>query len=185
MSTKQKISLILFAILLFSSHILYAQKTSKKNKIYEIWVKPVDQSWVIKGYLYSVNATSIKLIDNRILDTTNLITIDSKNIDVIKWRRKGNIKRGLGNGVAGGSIIGILVGLTTDLGSELDSPNPGANISKGIARGAITIGTTIAYGVIVGAIGTGIGSIKKKALINGDMENYAKKLPKLKEICIK
>ena len=183
--TKQKISVILFAILLFSFPILHAQKASKYNKIYDIWVKPMDQSGVIKGYLYSVNGTSINLIDNLSLDTTNLITIASKNIDVIKWRRKGNIKRGLGNGVVGGSIIGILVGLTTDLGSELNSPNPGANISKGIARDAITIGTTIAYGVIVGAIGVGIGSIKKKALINGVLENYAKELPKLKVICIK
>lgn len=100
-STKQKISLILFAILLFSFHILYAQETTKKNEIYKIWVKPVDQSGVIKGYLYSVNGTSIKLIDNKILDTTNLITIDSKNIDVIKWRRNGNIKKGIGYGAAG------------------------------------------------------------------------------------
>ncbi|WP_372768370.1 hypothetical protein [Lutibacter sp.] len=183
--TKQKISVILFAILLFFPPILYAQKASKNNKIYKIWVKPMDKSAVIKGYLYSVNGTSINLIDNLSLDTTNMITIDSKNIDLIKWRREGNVKRGLGKGAIGGALFGIIVGLTADLDPELDSSNPGDIITMGVARGAVTIGTTFTYGVIGGGIGTGIGSIKKKALIKGDVENYAKELPKLKEICIK
>ena len=182
-STKQKISLILFAILLFSFHILYAQETSKKNEIYKIWVKPVDQSGVIKGYLYSVNGTSIKLIDNKILDTTNLITIDSKNIDIIKWRRNGNIKKGIGYGAAGGALIGIIVGLTTDLG--ISENNSGTDVAEVVGRSGLTIGTTIAYGVIGGGLGAAIGSTKKKAFIKGDTENYTKELAKLKEICIK
>ncbi len=183
--TKQKTASILFAILLFSSPIVYAQKTAKVNQIYKIWVKPMDHSAVIKGYLYRVNETSIYLIGLKSLDTTNLINIDSKNIDVIKWRKKGSIKKGLGFGVAGGALIGLIVGLTTDLEDldpQLDSPDP---ITKGVARGALTFGTTIAYGVIGGGIGAGVGSIKKKALIKGDIENYAKELAKLKVICIK
>ena len=173
---------LFFILLAFLFGIqLNAQETSKK--IYKTWVKTMDQSGVIKGYLYSVNETSINLIDNKSLDTTNLITIGSKNIDVISWRRKGNIKRGLGYGAAGGALIGIIVGLTTDL--ELDSQNNGDILAKGVARSAVTIGTTVAYGVICSGLGAGIGSIKKKAFIKGDIENYAKELAKLKEICIK
>ena len=183
--TKQKISVILFAFLLFFPPILYAQKASKNNKIYKIWVKPMDKSEVIKGYLYSVNETSVNLIDNVSLDTTNIITINSKNVDVIKWRKKGNVKRGLGKGVLGGALFGIIAGLTADLDPELDSSNPGDIITKGVARGAVTIGTTFIYSVIGSGIGAGISSIKQKALIKGDIENFAIELPKLKEICIK
>jgi len=183
---RQKTSLILFAILFFFYLILNAQKISKENKINEIWVKPMNKSAVIKGYLYSVNATSISLMDNKSMDKTNLITINVKNIDVIKWRRKGNIKKGLSYGAAGGALIGIIVGFTADLGIESEGGGDDLLIlAEGISRGALTIGTTFTYGVIGGGIGTLISSKKKKAFIKGNVENYTKELAKLKEICIK
>jgi hypothetical protein len=185
--TKQKTASILFAILLFSSPIVHAQKTAKVNQIYKIWVKPMDHSKVIKGYLYKVNETSISLYGFKNLDTANLINIDSKNIDVIKWRKKGRIKKGLGYGAAGGALVGLVVGITMDLEDVvpgIDSPSPDP-LGKGVVRGALTFGTTIAYGVLGSGIGTGIGLIKNKVLIKGDIENYAKELAKLKVICIK
>jgi len=146
----------------------------------------MDKSAVIKGYLYSVNATSISLMDNKSMDKTNLITIDVKNIDVIKWRRKGNMKKGLSYGAAGGALIGIIVGLTADLGIESEGGGDDLLIlAESISRGALTIGTTFAYGVIGGGLGAGIYSIKKKAVIKGDIKNYTRDLPKLKELCVK
>jgi len=185
-STSIKLSKILFllVILLVSSNLIYAQKTSKNNKIYEIWVEPMNQSEAIKGYLYSANSTSIKIIDNKVLDTTNLITIESKNIDVIKWRRKGSVKKDLSYGLIGGVLIGIIVGLTADLGfSENNSGED--NLAEGVARGPFIIGTTFAYGALGGGLGAVIGTIKKKANIKGDAENYTKELDRLKGICIK
>jgi hypothetical protein len=185
--TKLKTASIIFAILLISSPIVYAQKTAKVNQIYKIRVKPMDHSAVIKGYLYRVNETSIDIIGYKNLDTTNLINIDSKNIDVIKWRKKGRIKKGLVNGAAGGALVGFMVGITTDLEEivpGIDSPSSDP-LGKGFVRGVFAFGMTIAYGIVGSGIGTGIGLIKEKAIIKGDIENYTKELAKLKAICIK
>jgi hypothetical protein len=71
-----------------------------------------------------------------------------------------------------------------DIVPGIDSPSPDP-LGKGFIRGALTFGTTIVYGIVGSGIGTGIGLIKKKVLIKGDIENYAKELAKLIVICVK
>ena len=159
-----KASLTLIAFLLFFSIGLHAQNTSKKNKIYKVWITMLDDSKV-QGVLYSADNEFIKISKNNSFDFSNLTTINFQNIDVIKIRRKGKIGKGAWIGAASGVGFGVILGLASE--------NDGW-------EGLVATGAGFFFGVIGTGVGAGVGTIKKKIHINGNIEIYKSHLEEIK-----
>jgi len=142
----------LIVFLIFFSIGLQAQNSSKKIKMHKVWITMQDDSKE-QGILYSADEGFLKIANNNSLDVSNLTTIDVQNIDVIKIRKKGKIGKGAWIGAASGGGIGVVLGLASS--DEF-----------------VAIGTGFFFGVIGTGIGAGVGAIKKKIHINGDIEIY-------------
>jgi len=168
----------LLSLLLLFSIGLNAQKLKNKNKVHKVWVSKVDNSKIIKGLLYEVNDESLKIIDNHSVE----ISIDASNIRLIKIRRKGKIGNGVLIGTSAGFATGLIIGVVSG-----DSPDQtigsifGAEI---IVEGATAGEKALGMGILMAVGGSGVGAIiaskKETIFINGDINNYKKKLEILK-----
>lgn len=127
----------------------------QKVKTYKIWVALLDGTKV-KGALYAVNEEQLVVVGEDLKRTQ----LDPKEIKVIKFRRAGSIGRGAWIGAASGVVAGVLVGLAAD--DEDDIIVKEASIGGGGILG-LFIGT---------GLGIGIGSAKKKMVVNGDENAY-------------
>jgi len=104
---KNCVYLFLMGILFcfFNSSSLSAQHVRiKKDKTYKIWVFPEDGSRRIKGFLRSYE-DSLLVISN--LRRTNFDTINIKDIERIKFRKKGRSSVGAGLGALSGLVLAI------------------------------------------------------------------------------
>lgn len=115
---KQTIQFLTTCILCLSVQFSFGQTTNtpeKKKKTYIVWVKPIDNTSTIKGYLSEVGdmlvVTPIK--KNQ---TDHRIKLDQVNY--LKFRKKGKIGKGLLIGGISGLGIGALVGLATHKSSS-------------------------------------------------------------------
>jgi len=151
-----KTYLSILVILLSFSVSIQAQKSSKKLKLYKVWITLINDTKV-QGHLYAADDTSIKITEYNSLDVSNLTTIDSKHIDIIKMRRKGKIGKGAWIGAISGAGIGVITGLATEDSNW---------------QGAVATGEGIIFGIIGTGVGAAIGAIKKKIQINGNSEVY-------------
>jgi len=147
----------LIVFLIFFSIGLQAQNSSKKIKMHKVWITMQDDSKE-QGILYSADEGFLKIANNNSLDVSNLTTIDVKNIDVIKIRRKGKIGKSTWIGAASGVGFGVIFGLAVEDDDNWD--------------GVVATGAGFLFGVIGTGIGAGVGTIKKKIHINGDIEIY-------------
>jgi len=186
-----KTTLMLLAIFMSFSIGLQAQNTSKKIKPHKVWITLMD-GIKVKGDLYSADDVSIKIaknnsldvsnltaisnqkIDvikirrkgkkNNSLDVSNLTAISNQKIDVIKIRRKGKIGKGAWIGAASGAGFGIILGLATeDDGWE----------------GLVATAEGIFFGAVGTGVGAGIGAIKKRIQINGNIDIYKSRLSEI------
>ncbi len=155
-----KTTLMLLAIFMLFSIGLQAQNTSKKIKPHKVWITLMD-GIKVKGDLYSADDVSIKIAKNNSLDVSNLTAISTQKIDIIKIRRKGKIGKGAWIGAISGAGFGIILGLATE-----DDGWEGL--------------VATAEGIFFGDPGTntsaGIGAIKKRIQINGNIDIYKSRL---------
>ena len=125
----------------------------QKVKTYKIWVALLDGTKV-KGALYAVNEEQLVVVGEDLKRTQ----LDPKEIKVIKFRRAGSIGRGAWIGAIAGLFAGAIVSVAVD--------DSGWDWGYAAAGGGVV-------GLPVGAvIGMGIGSVKKKFVINGDENAY-------------
>lgn len=152
-----RLILLPMAILLFFSFGINAQNSTKKNKFHKVWITTLDGSKE-RGILFSADESSVKISKNNYFDISNLTSIDSENIDVIKIRRKGKIGRGAWIGAASGAGFGVILGLIVD--------------DEDTNEGLVATGG----GITLGILGTGVGIVvstnKKKVKINGEPSLY-------------
>ncbi|RXP54274.1 hypothetical protein EC396_09425 [Lutibacter sp. HS1-25] len=151
-----KKTLTILAILISFSFGLQAQNTSKKIRPHKVWITLMDQSKV-KGVLYSADDESIKISENNSLDISNLTTVSGEQINTLKIRRKGKIGKSIWIGAVSGVGTGVILGLATE--------------SDGW-EGVVATGAGFTLGVVGTGIGAGVGAIKKRININGNMDTY-------------
>ena len=84
------------------------KNSSKKAKIYKVWVTTMDGSKT-KGLLYAADEQAIKIAKNRSSSSSDLIVIDGEKIDLIKIRRRGKIGRSTWIGAAAGVGAGVCI----------------------------------------------------------------------------
>lgn len=154
-------------VLMFPYHLI-----AQKSKPYKVWIDQMDNSNVIKGFLYSVDEYSLKISKDKTgLDSTSVIIVDAERINLIKLRRKGRIGRGAGIGAASGALLGGILGLA----DGDDEPGWFSATKEEKATGG-----GILLAIPGAAVGAGVGAIKKKIVIDGNMENYSMNLDKLR-----
>lgn len=162
----------MLAIILLCSCTLFAQKNNKKIEYYKVWITPIDGSKSVIGYLYSADEQTVKIIDNISLNVSIKTEISAKKIDVIKIRRKGKIGRSMLIGGGSGVLTGVAIGFI-----QGDDDNTGLIYFE---KEAYAVGYGFFLGIIGTGVGAGVGSIKKKFLINGDIDIYKQNLNLLK-----
>ena len=161
--------LLLLAFLMPFSYGLNAQNSSKKAKIYKVWVTTMDGSKT-KGLLYAADEQAIKIAKNRSSSSSDLIVIDGEKIDLIKIRRRGKIGRSTWIGAAAGVGAGVIFGLAVDDGEGYG--------------GIVTSASGLFFGLIGTGVGAGVGTIKKKIRISGNSELYRSNLSFLQSISL-
>jgi hypothetical protein len=154
----------IFTILLLYFCMIFPA-SGQRVKTYKVWVTLMDRT-KIKGTLYAVNEDALELLR----EDLKIIKLDPKNIEVIKFRRSGSVGRGAWIGAASGFVAGALVGLATNDRDEFLGDPQYSMLGGGI------VGLPIGL-----ALGTGIGSAKKKIIVNGNEDAYRSHLSLLRE----
>ena len=109
--------LTLLGVLLFFPIWVNTQNKTNKIKTYKGWVTLIDGSKE-KGILYSADSEGIIISEKPSFDFSNLKTIEAKQIDKIKIRKKGNV----GKGVLIGALSGVAFGWAISLNAQDDEP---------------------------------------------------------------
>ena len=156
------------AVVLMCPFILVGQK----SKPYKVWIKQMDNPTVIKGFLSSVDEYSLKIGKNiSAVDSASVIIVDAERINLIKLRRKGRIGRGAGIGAASGVLLGGILGLAD--GDDEPGWFSATKEEKAVGGGILLV-------IPGAAVGAGVGAIKKKIEIGGNMENYRMNIAELR-----
>jgi hypothetical protein len=157
--------LAIFLLLTLVGANISAQEISNKNpKLFESWILFRDHPGRLKGLLYEIKDSSVIYADTKSrldIQAGNFRQkiISAKNIDVLKIRRVGSIKRGAW---IGGSMLGLgflIVGISNkeDLGEFASLIIPEVTII-GAAAGA--------------GAGAVVGSFRDIILLKGSLENF-------------
>lgn len=166
-----KTKLIVLSLLVFITSLYFVNAQNKKGRTYKIWVELSEKDQKYKGQLLTLKDSSIVI---RYGQEEETLEIPVKEIDKLKFRKKGAIGMGAGIGAGAGIVVGIISGAVAgdDPPSEtwFDFSSTAEEKSAG---GAITLG------VLGAATGSVIGSLKKKFTINGTQENYMRIRPDL------
>ena len=172
-----------FLIICCLSNPLHAQDTTiRNNMIYKTWINILsDPSVKLTGAVYELKDSSLIVSHSTYVRDYNEHTfktteIDISDIELIKTRKKTNVRYGLLIGTVTGFAIGALIGLNTE--SECDDWMTCMYVnSKGLRVTFIGIPCAL----LGGAIGAGMGAnIKISIPINGSMDNYNLHKEKLK-----
>ncbi len=167
------ISLIVFLLISFSNTPGFAQesKTEIKPKEYITWVYSGKEK--TKGFLLDTQDSYLTISDLAYGKNNQIIRFESADLDRLKFRRKGNIGRGLIYGGVGGALIGIVIGVASG------DDNPNDFISFSAQDKAVILGAFFAIpGTIIGGI---IGSKKIKIPIRNKEQNYARQRALIKK----
>jgi len=144
----------------------YTKSVRKKDKVkkkkYKVWVTLINQKDKIKGYLYTVNESSIvvspssEIVLDHLSSYSSKDTISIANISKIKLRRKGSIWKGY--------IIGTSIGIGT--GIILAVAGEGDSFTVFAAAGML--------GIMGSAIGVPIGNLSgtKNYNIGGNQNTF-------------
>ena len=134
----------------------FCQSTKKvvKKQPYKVWVKPMDQSKTIKGYLGNVNDSSIVVLQHY---TRGNQTIPAQRIRLIQLRKKGRVGKG--------TLIGALIGGT--FGAAIYSTQSDVTLGNNSNFTIWTKGQQIFFGsVFFGTTGAVLGSLISSFKIN-------------------
>ncbi len=151
----------------------------KKVKVYDTWVYLNKEPFKIQGVIYELKDSSILISQtvkskNYLFGDFKPIEFYTKDIKVIKTRRKNNKKRGALIGAIAGFVVGVPLSYSIwkSFGFEEDTSLQAAALLYGCLFAGAGAG-----------IGIGIGSIKVSIPLNGSLNksNYKK----LKKYAIK
>lgn len=161
MEIKKNLILLFALVLIFS--VVQAQELPVKNaKPYDTWIIKSDGNRTVRGILYDVQDSSIR-INNPFMNS--FASFHFQDINQIKIRRKNNVLKGA---LIGGGI-GVIIPFIANPGSGKDydfTPMINALIS-------------VPMGLMGAGIGAGIGSLKITIPIGGNRENFNAFRPKL------
>jgi hypothetical protein len=165
---------ILISIPIFVSPVLMAQQDSvNKSKIFKVWITLNNlEIKDIYGILYQVKDSSVtvssvfELPDQRSMAPP--ITLNYKNLDVVKLRSKGRVVRGAVIGFVPGFILGGLFGYAAQKHGDTSGEIASLVIQNGIKGGAICA-----------SIGGLAASIKIRIPINGSLNKFSENKDRL------
>lgn len=160
------ISLIVFLVISFSNARSFAQesKAEIKAKEYITWV--YSGKVKTKGFLLDTQDSYLTISDLTLGKNNQTIRFEGADLDMLKFRRKGNVGRGLIYGGIGGALVGIVIGLASG------DDNPNEFISFTAEDKALFLGAFFAIpGTILGGI---IGSKKIKIPLKNKAQNLAR-----------
>jgi len=165
---KQTIKFVMLVVLCLTVNFSFSQATStqeKKEKPYRAWVKPIDELYMLKGYLSEVGDTLIVMhhLENEIYQTYQTYRqIRLDKVDYLKFRRKGE----MGKSAAIGGAVGLLIGATVGLLAHEPCP-PRSGFCLDLGPGVSTLSGGV-LGMIPGLIIGGIaGGTRIKIPIKG------------------
>ncbi len=163
------VSLAIVIIYLFPFLSIFGQTPKQvKSRKYKTWVTRIDNSSSIKGYMSEVGDSSIIISNLKNIEKQRIYFNDIK---IIKFRRKGEIGRGVLFGALTGFAVGGLIGLAS-------GDDKGYLINFTAGEKGLLAGTLLTIpGAIIGGL---LGSIKIKIPINGNTHNQKAKLLKYK-----
>ena len=154
-------SLSHFIGILLTFLCLMIPANAQKVKTHKIWVTLLDETKV-KGTLYAADEVMLVIVGQDL----NRITLDPRDIELIKIRKAGSIGRGTWIGAVTGLVAGSIVNFATDDSGWAWQYNVYSGALIGVPLGA--------------AVGIGIGSKRKKIVVNGDKSTYILHLPRLR-----
>ncbi|MFZ9004221.1 MAG: hypothetical protein ACO20F_10135 [Robiginitalea sp.] len=157
-------------LLLLLSLIPYSVN-AQKIKAYKARVTLIDESKV-KGVLYTANEEGLVIMDVNLVDSVSFL--DSRNIKILKVRKKGSIGRGAWIGALSGAALGAIIGFA-DGNDPPDCIILCATAEEKALIGAVTLAVP---GTGVGAL---IGSASKKFYVHGEKGTYLSVLPEIKK----
>ncbi len=158
---------LLFLIFILSINFTLAQDSTLTFTPSVAWVFKTSGKRIETGVFHSVKDSSISIMSTY-YDRRNPIELefDIRNIEMLKVRRKGNVRMGIVVGAVSGAIIGGLIGFNY-FNDESGNLTLLSNESKTFMTGFLGAGA----GALLGSL---IGSVKVLYPINGKMENYEK-----------
>lgn len=157
-----------FLVLLLFGFTLFTVN-AQKIKPYQARVTLINESKV-KGILFAANEDGLVLMEANMVDT--IAFVDSKDIEMLKVRKKGSIGKGAWIGALSGAALGAIIGF-----ADGDDP-PDCMFLCATAGEKALGGLTLA---VPGAgVGVLIGSGSKKFKVRGEKDNYLSILPEIK-----
>lgn len=166
-----KTSFILITFLAFMTSIFFGHAQHQKTRTFKIWVEISQKDLKYKGRLIQLKDSSIVI---QYWQEEKTLEIPVKEINKLKFRKKGAI--GIGAGIGAG--VGILTGIISGVAAGDDPPSETWFDFSSTAEEKAT-GGAITLGILGAATGSVIGSIKKKFTVNGSQENYVNIQPEL------
>ena len=162
---KKAIQLLIICMFCLTVQFSFGQTTSfqeKNKKTYIVWVKPIDETLTIKGYLSQVGDTLV-VTSMKMNQTDKRIKLD--DVNYLEFRRKGKKRKGILIGGAAGFGLGAAIGLITyspcSSGSFCIDLGPGVNALGGGILGLIP-------GLLIGGLK---GSEKIRVPIQGSRKS--------------
>lgn len=127
----------------------------KKVKPYDTWIKNTDNNTIVKGILFDVQDSSIRITHQY---KSGFVNYHFRDIDQVKIRRKNSVLKGA---LIGGGI-GLIIPFVANPGSGSDSD------FTPLLNAALSVPFTI-FGA---ALGAGIGSLKITIPISGNRDSF-------------
>lgn len=124
----------------------------KDKRPYKVWVSRLDTDNKTEGYLVQAKDSSILVSQSLAYAAATTQEINATNISSLKFRKKGKVGRSIWQGALAGFAVGGVVGLT--------SIDPFAVL------------VTIPLTPLGAVIGGGIGTIRTRVSINGNLQQY-------------
>ena len=151
----------------------------QRTKHYKVWVTLMNDTKV-KGVLFSANEEGILLLDYNLVDT--MAYLNQAKIDVLKFRRKGNVGKGAWIGAVSGATLGAIIGFA---GGEEESETVCLPFLVCVETDPPSAAeNALAYGIGLAVPGTAIGALigsgRKKYELNGDSSKYLGYLQELR-----
>lgn len=140
-------SIKLIALLFLFTLSFNALSQTNKKHVYNVKLN-LKNGQTVSGLLYSIDSTSLQLVNSKTMDTSKLRVVNAADINKIKLKKRGENLGGIALGAAVGAAVGVLVGAFED-GDE-EEPE-GTTLVKD-ALGAKLLLITVPVGAGVGAL---------------------------------
>jgi hypothetical protein len=147
---------------------------NNRKKTFKVWVEFRENQNKVMGRLRALNDSSIVVQPWK---GEQLEEIRVSEIEKLKFRRKGSV----GKGAAIGGGIGVATGLIMGTAAGDDTPDPDAWIDFSSTAEEKATGGAMLLGPLGAIVGSVVGSLKKRFLINGQQVKYEVAKPELIE----